>query len=332
MDGLNVFRHGRRALNLSMVHKIFPSREPASRCDVVHSHYGPNGVRAVYWREAGILEGPVVTTFHGYDANMLPRKHGSELYQKLFVDGDCFTVGSEFMRKRLISLGAPAERILKVPMGVDVRRYKFDERQKAGGTELRLLSIARLVEVKGLEYVLKALGRMKNALGPFRYTIAGDGPLRGKLESLAREIGLQGEVEFRGAVSREEAVGLYQQADIFVLASVPTEAGEEENQPVVLAEAQAAGLPVIATRIGGIPESMVEHETGLLVPPRDPEALSTAIGSLAERPERRKEMGRAGRQFVESDFNLEKLNDRWVELYRNLIGRNEKRRKEACEA
>jgi len=322
VDGLNMFRHGRRALNFSMVHKIFPSREPASRCDIVHSHYGPNGVRAVYWRESGILEGPVLTSFHGYDANMLPRTQGLDLYRKLFEDGNCFTVGSEFLRRRLISLGAPAERIMKLPMGVALNKYKCAEGQKAAGGELRLLSIARLVEVKGIEYVLKALCKAKSALGRFRYEIAGDGPLRGSLQSLAQDLGLHQEVEFRGAVSREEAVGLYEKADIFVLASVPTQSGEEENQPVVLAEAQAAGVPVIATRIGGIPESIVENETGLLVAPRDPDSLATAIVSLAQSSERRAEMGHTGRRFIEREFNLDKLNDRWSELYRELVGAN----------
>jgi len=319
MDGLNVFRHGRRALNFSMVHKIFPSREPAPRCDVVHSHYGPNGVRAVYWREAGILEGPVITTFHGYDANMLPRTQGPELYQKLFADADCFTAGSEFMRKRLISLGAPAERIVKLPMGVDVRKYQCAERHRDEAGELRLLSIARLVEVKGIEYALKALARVKPRLGRFRYQIAGDGPLLGSLKALARELGIDDAVEFLGAVSREEALGFYEQAHIFLLPSVLTETGEEENQPVVLAEAQAAGLPVIATRIGGVPESIREGESGLLVAPRDSEALGEAILRVAEHPERWPEMGRAGRRLVESDFNLEKLNERLLELYEELI-------------
>jgi len=324
LKGLNVFRHGRRALNFSMLHKVFPMREPTSRYDVVHGHYGPNGVRAVWWREAGILRGPVVTTFHGYDVNLLPRVQGPRLYEKLFSEGDLFTVGSEFMRKRIVSLGAPADKIVRLPMGVNVSKYRFSERRKIEG-EFRMLTVARLVEVKGIEYVLKALAKLKEKGGQFRYQIAGDGPLRGTLEALAKELGLGNAAEFMGAISREEALALYEQAHIFVLASIPTEAGEEENQPVVLAEAQATGLPVIATRIGGVPESIREGETGLLVPPRDPNALAEASLWLSKHPERWGEMGRAGRRLVESEFNLDKLNDRLVGVYKEMVSADGRR-------
>jgi colanic acid/amylovoran biosynthesis glycosyltransferase len=319
LNSLNVFRHGRRAANLSLLHKIFPVERTAPHHDIIHCHYGPNGQQAVQLRQAGTLRGPVITTFHGYDANLLPRIHGPDLYKILFQQGDFFTIGSEFMRQRIISLGAPAGRIVKLPMGVDVSRYRFAERKNPARSEMRLLTIARLVEVKGIEYLLSALALVKAKFPQLRCQIAGDGPLRSKLEAMAIKLGLENIVEFKGAVSGEEALRLYEAAHAFVLPSIPTEAGEVENQPVVLAEAQAAGLPVIATRIGGIPESMREGESGLLVPPRDSDALASAIIWLAERPERWAEMGRAGRAWVGKELNLQKLNDRLVEVYRELM-------------
>jgi len=326
LNSLNVFRHGRRAINLSLLHRIFPAETTGPYYDIIHCHYGPNGQRVVQLRQGGTLRGPVITTFHGYDANLLPRIHGQGLYQILFQEGDLFTVGSEFMRQRIISLGAPAERIVKLPMGVDVSRHRFVERRNPPGAEVRLLTIARLVEVKGLEYLLSALALLKIRCPQLRCQIAGDGPLRSKLETMAMKLGLDHVVEFNGAVSSEEALRLYEAAHVFVLPSIPTEAGEVENQPVVLAEAQAGGLPVIATRIGGIPESMREGESGLLVPPRDAEALASAIAWLAEHPERWVEMGQAGRTFVEREFNLQKLNDRLVEIYSELTDSKKRNR------
>jgi colanic acid/amylovoran biosynthesis glycosyltransferase len=100
-----------------------------------------------------------------------------------------------------------------------------------------------------------------------------------------------------------------------MLPSVVTTTGEEENQSITLGEAQASGLSVIATRIGGTAEGMRHGETGLLVPPRDPGALAAAIAWMIEHPEALGVMGSAGRRLVEEQFNLSRLNDQLVEVY-----------------
>jgi colanic acid/amylovoran biosynthesis glycosyltransferase len=270
-------------------------------------------------REIGAIRGPIITSFHGYDANRLPRIHGPRFYEKLFKHGDLFTCGSEFMRRRILSLGAPEERVAKLPMGVDLSRYRFAERRKSDYGAFSLLTVARLAEVKGVEYVLRGIAALKNECPGLRYVIAGDGPLRGKLEALATQLGLAQTVKFLGEVSQEQAVSLYEAAHAFVLASVVTDSGEEENQPVVLAEAQASGLPVIATAIGGIPESMLDGESGLLVPPRNSGALASAMLWLIDHPEAWGPMGRAGRVHVEKHFNLEKCHDQLVDIYRRVL-------------
>ncbi len=315
LDSLNFFRYRRKAISLGLLHEWLPSQSFSQDYDVIHCHFGPNGQRALLMQEVRGTQVPIITSFHGYDANRLPRTYGSGLYKTLFKQGDLFTVGSEFMRRRILSLGAPANRIVKLPMGVDISRYQFVERRKAKDDELRLLTIARLVEVKGIEYALRAVAIVKKKYPRLIYQIAGDGPLRNELEALAKELGLDQAVEFIGAVTQEDALSLYETAHCFILPSIVTESGEEESQSVVLAEAQASGLPVIATAIGGIPESIRDGESGLLVPSRNPEALAYAILCLADHPEKWGRMGQAGRAHVEKGFNLEKLNDRLVELY-----------------
>jgi colanic acid/amylovoran biosynthesis glycosyltransferase len=319
LDSLNVFRHGGKALRLRLVYDRLPPAHYSRDYDIIHCHYGPNGQRAVTRRKAGTLRGPVITTFHGYDVNKLPRIHGPDMYKDVFELGDLFTVGSEFMRRRIIALGAPADRIAKLPMGVDVSRFPFTARRQSDYGEFRLLTIGRLVEVKGIEYALRAVGLLKDKYPGLRYEIAGDGPLRSGLEALTVDLGLTGQVRFLGAISQDEAPRLYEAAHGFVLPSVVTESGEEENQPVVLAEAQASGLPVIASAIGGIPESIRADESGLLVPPRNPEALASAIGWLADHPESWSRMGHAGRTHVEDHYNLERLNGRLLDIYRTVL-------------
>jgi colanic acid/amylovoran biosynthesis glycosyltransferase len=264
-------------------------------------------------RNAGVLRGPIVTSFYGYDANVLPRIQGPRLYKKLFSCGDKFLVGSEFLRNRILSLGAPKHRITKLQMGADLSQFRFAARVK--GREFRLLTVARLVEVKGVEYAIRSLALLKVKCPHVRYVIAGDGPLRRRLELLVDELGLANQVDFVGAVSQEEALPLFEAAHAFVLPSVVTDSGEEEGQPIVLAEAQASGLPVIATAIGGIPESIRNKESGFLVPPGDPEALASAILWLAYHPEKWGRMGRAGRAHVEKSYDLENLNDRLIDIY-----------------
>lgn len=313
-DSVNILRHGRDALNLSRLHNVFPDNRKG-KYDVIHCHYGPNGRRAVAMRKAGSIQGPIITSFHGYDANSLPRIEGPLLYEGLFKHGDLFTVGSEFLRRRIVSLGAPENRIVKLRMGVDVAKYEFTQRTRASNGEFRLLTIARLVEVKGLEYALRAVSLLKARGRWVTYHIAGDGPLRQSLETLTRELSISDRVHFLGSVSQEAGLLLYKASHAFVLPSLVTRGGEEENQPVVLAEAQASGLPVVATAIGGIPESVRENESALLVPPCDPEALARAILLLADHPETWEPIGRAGRKYVEEHFNLEKLNDQLVDIY-----------------
>jgi colanic acid/amylovoran biosynthesis glycosyltransferase len=322
LHSLNIWRHGRAALNFSVLHELVPEPGIRKHYHVIHCHFGPNGNRAVTWRRFGALRGPIVTTFHGWDVNSLPRLYGPDMYEILFRDGDLFTVGSLFIKSRIEALGAPADRIIILPMGVDISRFRFVRRSKCATEELRLLTVARLVEVKGLEYGLRAVALLKKRYPHLSYQIAGDGPLRAGLELLRNDLGLSNTVEFLGALSQEAIIRLHQNAHIFILPSIQAESGEEEGQSVGLLEAQASGLPVIGTRAGGVPEIVRDGETGILVPPKDAEAIAQAVVRLAEHPEGWAEIGRLGRRHIEENFDIEKLNDQLVELYQvHLLNR-----------
>lgn len=318
LDSLNPLRYGGKALNLRKLHERFCFAPGGGQYDVIHCQFGPNGEQAIDLRQMGVFAGPILTTFHGYDVNRLPRIHGANLYRRLFREGDQFTVGSEFMRQRICALGAPPERVVKLPMGVEVARFPLPERSAAPGERFELFTVARLVEVKGIEYALRALAILNREGKPWRYRIAGDGPLRPALEVLARELGLGTKVEFLGALAQEELRPLYAQAQVFVLPGVVSREGDEEGQSVVLLEAQASGLPVIASRVGGMPETMLDGVSGLLVPPRDPEALAAALRQLAGDPDRCRRMGLAGRRHVEQHFDLAPLHDQLVDLYQSM--------------
>jgi colanic acid/amylovoran biosynthesis glycosyltransferase len=315
LETLNVFRHGRYALNLSLLYDRFPTTIEAYDYDIIHCHYGINGNRALAMRYIGILRGPIITTFHGYDANGYVSAHGMGVYADLFQNGDIMTVGSDFMKQRLMDLGAPETKIRKMPMGVDLDRFRFINHTQDLAHDMILLFVGRLVEMKGVEYLVKAMSVVNKMNPGIVCQIAGDGSLRESLQVLADSLGVSNNVRFLGAVSQEEVRELFRNAHTFVLPSVVTDVGDVETQGVVLAEAQATGLPIIATRVGGIPESVIEWESAFLVPSRDPESLAKAILRLASIPEKWSDMGRAGRRHVEMHFDQEKLNDELVNLY-----------------
>jgi colanic acid/amylovoran biosynthesis glycosyltransferase len=279
-----------------------------SAFDAILAHFGPNGVHASEMRRAGVLRGPLVTVFHGYDMNpnLAAVRRG---YSKLFQDGDLFLPVSQYFRSRLLGWGTPADRTVVHHMGVDPSRFDFTERNIRDGT-LHLISVARLVPKKGLEFAIRAVARLGSRA---RYTIVGDGPERTRLQALITELGA-GNIELAGWKTQDAVAGLLRQAHALVAPSITTDDGEEEGIPVALMEAMASGLPVISTRHSGIPELVQHGVSGYLVEEKQVEQLSACMLQLLAQPERLGTMGRAGRDMIERQFNNNTLHPRLVEL------------------
>lgn len=225
---------------------------------------------------------------------------------------------SEAVRAYLIGAGVPAQRISTIPTGVDARR--FDPAAVSGGLrrELGLPDSALLVGTvailrakKGHLDLLDAVPRVLAAVPQARFVFAGDGPQHDNLSRAIAERGLEGKVSLLGL--RRDVPEVLGSLDLFVL---PT---HEEALGTSYLEAQAMGLPVIGTRVGGVPETMREGETGLLVPARDPGALAAAIVSLAQDGGRRRAMGAAGREWVLAEHTVERMGERMLALYERLL-------------
>jgi colanic acid/amylovoran biosynthesis glycosyltransferase len=180
---------------------------------------------------------------------------------------------------------------------------------------VQLLTVARLIELKGHEYVLRALALLHRK-HHLIYHVVGDGPLRPRLEALVSELGLQEVVRWHGARDGAFIEGLLAQAHIGVLASVSIE-GDAEGQGLFVQEAQACGLPVVVTQHGALPEGLVPDRSGFLVPEREPEALAERVAYLLAHSERWGEMGRTGLAFVESRYEIRQLTRQLVDLYRS---------------
>lgn len=311
---LDSHRFGRQASNRLLACRV-AYRPPY---DVVQCHFGPAGIFAQMLRDVDALRGPMITMFHGYDISQYVRQHGPGVYRHLFACGDLFTCPSEFVRERLITAGCPAEKVQKFKLGTDLKRFSFKDRTVDSSGAIRLVTIARLTEKKGLEFSIRAVAKLSQCFKRLEYNIIGDGDLRPELTQLIEALGVGSTVHLLGWKTQEEVQVLLDQSHVFVLASVESRNGDIEGLPMVLQEAQAMGLPVVCTRHSGLPEGILDGKSGFLVPERDVDALAERLGDVVSRPDAWPEMGRQGRAFVEAEHDLGKRNDALVELYRQL--------------
>lgn len=319
LRSLNFFKYGRRASSLGLFYTTVPFLG-ADKYDIVHCHFGPNGNLAVLLRELGAIKGKIVTTFHGEAGYTKQRRYGKG-FASLFEKGDLILPMSEREKQNLIRLGCDPRKIVVHRMGVDLGRFTFAPRQARQDGTVRLLSIARLAEKKGLEYGIRAVASVLSGYPRVEYNIAGDGPLRDDLAGLIEALGVSDRVRLLGWQRQEEIIELIKEADILLAPSVTSSDGDEEGIPVVLMEALAQGLPVLSTWHAGIPELVQDGKSGFLVPERDADALAAKLVHLVERPELWAEMGQAGRKYVEQHYDIDKLNDQLVRLYRRLLER-----------
>jgi len=310
---LDEAEYGYRALSLSALHRLDRLSGIPRQYDAVHAHFGPMGESFRFTRD--LWQAPYIVSFHGYDFCTVPRREGRDCYARLFQTADLVTVNSNYTWNQVRSLGCVEARLRKLPMGFDPSACSFAERRPA--PVIRLISVARLVAIKGHEYCLRAVAEARSRV-PLHYDVVGEGEERGKLETLAQELGLQDVVTFHGAMTGPALNSLLNAAHLFLLCSVDVH-GDQEGQGLALVEAQACGLPVIATRHGGLPESMIEGGSGWLVPERDVAALAGRIAEAVDCSNEWPAMGRRGRAWVEEHFDVRTLNKRLADFYRESI-------------
>ncbi|MBS1261949.1 MAG: Alpha-D-kanosaminyltransferase [Calditrichaeota bacterium] len=320
LRSLNVFRHGRDAFSLRLAYYTLRLSQLRRGFDAILCQYGPTGLIAHRLGEIGALRGPRAVVFHGFDLSRLLRIEGRRAYDPLLRSPARLLPISRFFRRRLIELGAIPARITVHHMGVDVKRLAYRERAFPSDGRWRFLTIGRLAEKKGMKYAILALARVSGSLPGCRLDIVGDGPLRPQFETLIDKLGLGDRVQLHGWMQHDEVASMLARAHVLIAPSVTAADGNTEGIPVVLMEALATGLPVISTRHSGIPELISDRETGFLVDERDVEGLSDAIRHATGNPGSLAEITRRGRELVEAEFNIDRLNDRLVELLAGLRG------------
>lgn len=272
------------------------------RADAVLAEYGPTGVAVMdACAEAGI---PLIVHFHGFDAHNKETLTNDGLrYPELFSKASAIVAVSKEMVEELGNLGAPRVKIHYNPCGVDTAVFTQGNPESAPPL---FIGVGRFVTNKGQYLTLLAFARVLEVVPEARLVMLGDGPLWEACVRLARVLGLKAVVSLPGRQPHEEVVGQMLGARALVHHSVCATTGDSEGTPVVVLEACASGLPVVATRIGGIPDVVIEGETGFLVEEGDVEGMAQAMIRLAKEPELAAKMGRAGRERVCAEFSMEK--------------------------
>lgn len=279
------------------------------RPDVLHVHWVvPQGLAAL---AAGRGVPWLVTTLGG-DVYALKDPVSLRLKRAVLTRAAAVTTMNADMKQRLLDLGAPAGRTQVLPMGADVdgvRRAATAVSREPG----RILFVGRLVEKKGLTVLLEALRGLE---GGWSLDVAGDGPLRAALERQAQGL----PVRFLGQTGKDALGQAYGRCSVLAVPSVPAASGDQDGLPVALLEAMAAGCAVVASRIAGIDEVVVDGESGLLVAPGSSEQLGDALRRLLDDDALRSRLG-AGAAAAADAYSVGAIGRRYADLLLDLAGR-----------
>jgi len=318
LESINPFKIGKKALSLRLMCAAIPLLEPA-RYDLIHAHFGTSGLIAQLLRQIKVIQGPLLTTFHGADLNWYPNLYGHDMYKTLFAAGDYYTANTNFTFNKAVELGCPKDKMEVLPVGLDTQQYQFQERQLLPGQSIRILTVGRLVEKKGIEYSIRAVHQLLTKHPNVEYNIIGEGPLKTSLEKLIYELGIESRVKLLGSMTQEEVRNFYANSHIFILASVTASNGDKEGQGLVLQEAQCMGIPVISTIHNGIPDGVLDGQSGFLVPERDVDSLTSKLTYLVEHPDVWPQMGKTGHEFVKRKYDIKQLTLDLLHIYSSAI-------------
>ena len=292
--------------------------------DLIHAHFAIDGLYALKLaQKKGI---PLVTTLHGFDvtvsnkdllASRSPAWINYLLHQhKVKSQGDKFICVSDFIARQALQHGFPESKIIQHYIGIDVNKYQPRAKEDDQGI---ILHVARLVEKKGTAVLINAVKQVKLLNPDVKLVIIGEGPLLDGLKAQVTSLGLDQTVTFTGALPHVDVMAWMRKASMLVLPSITAKTGDAEGLGMVLLEAAVTGVPVIGTQHGGIPEAIIDEQTGFLVKERDDKQLADRISYLSNNENIRFIMGTNAREFVNQKFNLSQQTTKLENIYQKLL-------------
>jgi glycosyltransferase involved in cell wall biosynthesis len=294
----------------------------------MHVHFGVDAVEA--WPIAKALSLPMLVTLHGYDITIdrdwweaghggrHMRSYPARLLQLAQQPRVRFIAVSEAINRRAIAFGIPEEKIQVSYIGVDTKQFTPGGRPIID-RERRVLFVGRLVEKKGCDYLINAFVQVQQAIPDASLIVVGDGELRNHLQQTASR--MQVRVQFRGALPVGEVKRELQLARVFCLPSVRAANGDAEGFGMVLLEAEASGVPVVTSALGGASEGIEDGVTGFAFKERDATALAARLINLLTDDATATSMALAGPRFVSAKFDLHRCTERLERVYDEAVAR-----------
>ncbi|PGR03775.1 glycosyltransferase [Priestia megaterium] len=282
--------------------------------DVIHAHFGPNGILMQKLIDIKLVQGSLFTTFHGYDMLKFVEQKGEDVYRHLFESDNTLLPISEFWEKKLIELGASPNKILVHRMGIDISRFEFSPLTFSG--KIKILSIARLVEKKGIKYGISAVGKLIKQGYDVEYSIIGGGPLASRFHNIIFKDQLNNHIKMLGWKTQEEIISIIKDSHIILLPSVTSKDGDMEGIPVILMEAMAMGKIVISTYHSGIPELIENKKNGYLVNEKDVEGLYHTLQEVCNTMNAQEDINYNARETIINEYNIKSLNEKLSNIFK----------------
>ena len=289
--------------------------------DIVHAQFATTGRWALPYMHFGALRTKAfVVHLRGHDVTSFVEARSPDIYTKLFRKADLFIANSQYFRDRAIALGCSGEKIVVIGSPIDTDRFAPPpSRKPLDGRDVRLVAVGRLVEKKGFADAIEAMALLVAEGRHVKLDIHGEGPSRPDLENRIARHGLGSRVRLHGAASWAQVRSALHCADIALAPSVTATSGDADGPVNTAKEAMATGLPIIATRHGGIPELVIPGVNGDLVPEGEPVSLAASIARMIDNPLSWEALGRAGRAKVVTEYSQRSILEKTVDAYETAL-------------
>jgi len=287
--------------------------------DAIHAHWIiPQGLVAVLARKFTRKRVPILCTLHGGDLYSLDNPIFNYLKKYTLRHSDGITVVSSSMKQDVENYGVPSERIRVIPMGVDLKNT-FRPLSGHHRNPHSILFAGRLVEKKGLYYLIQAMPDIIKAAPDVHLEIAGDGPEMPVLHKLATQLNLDSNIRFLGKIENRKLPELYNRNSIFVFPSIITRDGDREGFGLVLVEALGSGCAVITTDLAAMQDIVTHEVNGIVIPQKNQQAITSAVLDLLQNPAKREKLALNGRSEVLAKFDWDEIGERYSSYLFSLI-------------
>ncbi|MTT31851.1 glycosyltransferase [Terrilactibacillus sp. BCM23-1] len=291
-------------------------KQPLLDMDIVHAHFGPNGLLAHKLIQMGLISGRLFTTFHGYDMLRYIRQKGDDVYKDLFQSKAVLLPISNFWKSKLEGMGANPTRTIVHHMGIDVDKFEYLPIKM--NQDIKIISIARFVEKKGLSYGIQAVSNLIKKGYNITYSIIGGGPLEKELRSIISNKGLEDHIQLLGWKTQDQVIEIMKESHVVLLPSVTSHDGDMEGIPVILMEAMAMGKIVVSTYHSGIPELIKHGVNGYLVEEKNAKELVDTLKNIFDMEDHSSIIEQA-RETVSRQFNICELNKQLIDTFERKI-------------